>query len=64
MEEGEEENDLIPIKLYRGKVKTDEDEELEGKEAKRCYDLAAKTCKQDLEILFNQLAKHILRWWD
>jgi hypothetical protein len=59
------ENDkLSSIGIKREKAITAEEIEQERKEAKRLYKHADKLQQQDLDILFSNMKKQILGWWD
>ena len=56
-------------KLYEGafsveKVTTPKEKKQENKERMRLYDHVRKLEKQDLDLLFKNIRKHIEGWWD
>lgn len=60
--EGDSEHKTLNIEHKN--VKTKKDEELERKDFKRACEHENELKKQDLDILFRTMRKHIQGWWD
>lgn len=52
------------VDLKYPNIKTDEDDKRQEKEFKFCIDQEAKLRKQDLDLLFKMMRKHVESWWD
>ena len=57
------EDEFIKVNICRCNVKTPEDEKLEKKQFKFCYERASKNKQYDIQYLFNFITKHIHKWW-
>jgi len=52
------------VKFSRPNVITEEDKKKERAEFKICNGRAYKSKMNDLEYLYNYIARHVLSWWD
>jgi len=52
------------VSFNRDKVLTEEEKEQERKEFQLCNGRAYKSRMNDLEYLYNYIAKHVTSWWD
>ena len=57
-------NDDRSVAITHANVKTEKDREQERKDFKRTMDKEEEMIKQDLELLFKTMRKHIRSWWD